>query len=445
MTIVYIVLLLAANAFFVAAEFALVKVPAVRLEAMAASGGAAARMTLKIAAKLETYLATCQLGITMASLGLGWIGEPAVAALLEPVMLDLGMPTETVHLVAFLIGFIVFSSLHIVVGEQVPKTYAIREADTVSLWIAYPLQVSYLLTFPLTWALNLASNATLRLMGVAQVSHADILTGAEIQGLIDASSEHGAIEATHAEMMRNLFTFHDRPVERIMLPRQFIEYIDLDVERSELIEKLGQTTHSRLAVLADSWDDLRGVVLVKELLLKLVADDSPKPLQAHASIIREPQLVPETQPVADLFQSMQTNHNHLAFAVDEYGDVNGLVTMEDLLEEIVGDISDESDASNPHNFIDNTADGWVCDGFASLSDLERDIGLKLPDDNNANTVTGLFMIELNRLPVVGDSLDVGDFNFTIENMSGRRPTKVRIKINPAEEPTEAPKDASSLP
>ena len=433
MTIVYIIILLGANAFFVAAEFALVKVPAVRIEALAAAGGGAAQMTKRISANLETYLATCQLGITMASLGLGWIGEPAVAALLKPVFVEFGLPEDSVHLVSFLIGFIVFSSLHIVVGEQVPKTYAIREPAAVSLWVAYPLHLAYIITYPLTWTLNLASNTTLRMLGVASVSHADILSGAEIRGLISASRDHGTIDASHADMMHNLFTFHDRPVERIMLPRRFIETIELSVSRDEMIAALSHSKHSRLAVIDRLWENFVGIILVKEMLIALLEDDSEQPLVRNKALIREPQLIPESQPVADLFQSMQTNRNHVAFAVDEYGEVSGLVTMEDLIEEIVGDISDESDTPRVHELVRVTATGWQCDGFTLLGDLERAIGIEIDEEIDANTVTGLFMQLLSRLPETGDEITVGDFLFEIKHMNGRRPIKVEITRIPAPE------------
>jgi CBS domain containing-hemolysin-like protein len=433
MTIVYIIILLGANAFFVAAEFALVKVPAVRIDALAAAGGGAAQMTKRISENLETYLATCQLGITMASLGLGWIGEPAVAALLTPMFVEFGLPEDSIHVIAFLLGFILFSSLHIVIGEQVPKTYAIREPATVSLWVAYPLHLTYIVTYPLTWSLNLASNATLKLLGVASVSHADILSGAEIRGLISASREHGAIEASHADMMHNLFTFHDRPVERIMLPRRFIETIELGITREEMIAALSQSKHSRLAVIDRMWENFVGIVLVKEVLIAMLEDTSERPLANNKSLIREAQLIPESQPVADLFQSMQANRNHVAFAVDEYGEVSGLVTMEDLIEEIVGDISDESDTPRVHELVRKTATGWQCDGFTLLGDLERAIGVEIDPEIDANTVTGLFMQTLSRLPETGDEITVGDFRFEIKHMNGRRPVKVEITLTPGSE------------
>ncbi|MBT8129656.1 MAG: DUF21 domain-containing protein, partial [Gammaproteobacteria bacterium] len=176
-SVIVIIILLAANGFFVAAEFALVKARGFRIEALAAEGSAAARLTVRIQTNLEAYLAACQLGITMASLGLGWVGEPAVAALLEPLFHSLGMPDRILHTTAFIAGFLMFSSLHIVVGEQVPKTLAIRKAEPVSLWVAYPLHFSYLAVFPLNWMLNKASSMILGLLNVQEATHADVLSG----------------------------------------------------------------------------------------------------------------------------------------------------------------------------------------------------------------------------------------------------------------------------
>ena len=426
MTTLYIVLLLVANGFFVAAEFALVKVPAIRLESLAAEGSAAAKMTLRIAADLETYLATCQLGITMASLGLGWIGEPAVAALLKPALTPLALAEHTEHMIAFFTGFIVFSSLHIVVGEQVPKTYAIRHADKVALWIAYPLHLAYFITYPLTALLNRASSGTLRLLGVEEVSHADVLTGAEIRGLIDASKDHGTLHHGQAQMMQNVFTFHDRPVGRIMLPPQFISYFEMKATRAEIVAQLAETGHSRLAVIDGSWAQFKGVVLVKELLLRLLDDTAERPLVAHEDLIREPQFVPENQPVSNLFASMQESHQHIAFAVDEYGDVCGLITLEDLLEELVGEIADESDRANDHGVIVSTETGWRCEGLTLLSDLERAISLPIDAEINVNTVSGLFMHRLLNMPKKGDVIEEGDYTLTINAMRGRQPVEITV-------------------
>ncbi len=202
--LVAVVLLLAANAFFVAAEFSLVKARGFRLEGVAQNGSASARLTLRIQARLESYLAACQLGITMASLGLGWVGEPAVASLLEPLFTLLGIPDHAIHTTAFVAGFLIFSSLHIVIGEQVPKTFAIRRAEPVAIWCAYPLHAAYLLVYPLNWLLNMASRSILKVFNVEEVSHADVLSGDELKGLVETSRDHGEIEHQKASMLHML-------------------------------------------------------------------------------------------------------------------------------------------------------------------------------------------------------------------------------------------------
>ncbi|MDH3387417.1 MAG: CNNM domain-containing protein, partial [Gammaproteobacteria bacterium] len=224
---VAIVGLLAANGFYVASEFALVKARGFRIESLANEGSAAARLTMRIQANLEPYLAACQLGITMASLGLGWVGEPAVAAILEPMFREFGMSEKLLHTTAFLVGFLIFSALHIVIGEQVPKTLAIRKPEPVSIWIAFPLHFSYLLVWPLNWVLNRTTNAILSLLKVAEVSHVEVLTGAEIQGLVATSQRHGEIHESQATMLHNLFAFDQRRVGRIMLPINAVHVLDI--------------------------------------------------------------------------------------------------------------------------------------------------------------------------------------------------------------------------
>ena len=211
--------LLAANAFYVAAEFALVKSRGFRINAMAEEGRFGANLLQKMVENVEAYLACCQLGITMASLGLGWVGEPTVSALLEPLLLPVGMRESALHFTSFVTGFLVFSSLHIVVGEQVPKTVAIREPVPVSQWIAYPLHASFLLLYPLNWLLNATSRAILRMLGVSESSQSEILTDVEIEQLIEESAEHGRIEEGQAEYIQNVFRFGELQVSDVMVHR----------------------------------------------------------------------------------------------------------------------------------------------------------------------------------------------------------------------------------
>jgi len=413
-----VVVLLAANAFFVAAEFALVKVRGVRVESLATDGSASARLTVLMLGQLEPHLAACQLGITMASLGLGWVGEPAVAALIEPMLASAGM-VEHVHTISFAVGFLIFSSLHIVIGEQVPKTLAIRKPEPVSLAIAYPLRGFYLLCYPLNWTLNRASNLVLSLLGVRSVGHEEALTGAELSSLADTAHTHGSIQEHQASMVRNVFQFDERPVSRVMAPRREVDILDLANSAEENIKLVRETQHSRLPVIDGDWDNVLGVVLLKDLL-ELLLSDEPDPWSSLRGIVRAPLVVPESQRVARLFETMRTERAHMAFVLDEYGEFVGLVTLEDLLEEIVGDIEDEFDQPGEAISLRVTDDGWIAHGLFPLSDLERATGLRVDLDLDANTLSGLVMRRLERLPEPGDVIEEDGFEITVQSVKSRR-------------------------
>ena len=232
---VVVILLLLANAFFVAAEFALVRVRRFRMENRAEQGSGAARLTLRMLDQLEAYLAACQLGITMASLGLGWVGEPAVAALLEPAFRALGLGDALLHTVAFLAGFLLFSSLHIVVGEQVPKTFAIRQAEPLAFAVAYPLQLFYLLSFPLNWLLNWASQAILSGFGVEQATHGEVLTSEELRDYIVSSRAHGGMRKQERDMLGGILDLAEVEVSEIMTHRKSMETIDADTPLEQIL------------------------------------------------------------------------------------------------------------------------------------------------------------------------------------------------------------------
>ena len=238
--ILVILILLAINAFFVAAEFALVKVRVFQIDQIADSGSRSAKLTQRIQRNLESYLAACQLGITMASLGLGWVGEPVVATLLEPMFHAIGVTGNAVHTTSFILGFLIFSSLHIIIGEQVPKTFAIRKSQPVSLWSAYPLHCFYLMAFPLNWLLNKASRSILALFNVEEATHGDIFSNDEIRGIINTSEQHGELNTDRATMLQNMFMFDSHTVQQIMMSRTDVETLDL---KSSWTEMLGG--HSR--------------------------------------------------------------------------------------------------------------------------------------------------------------------------------------------------------
>jgi CBS domain containing-hemolysin-like protein len=428
--IILAVLLLAANAFFVAAEFALVKSRGFRIEALAQEDRMGAALTVDILKNVEAYLACCQLGITMASLGLGWVGEPTVAAILEPVLHPLGMPDQAVHLTAFIVGFLVFSSLHIVVGEQVPKTLAIRQPEAVSLWIAYPLHAAFLIFYPLNWLLNSASRAILRLIGVAEASHQEILTDVEIEGLVDVSAEHGKMEEAQAGYIRNLFRFSELEVADIMVHRTAMRTVNGGDPPEKIVETALASPNTRMPIWEGEQENIVGVLHVRDLLRAIQAAHGDVSKIDIRSIATTPWFVPDSTSLTDQLNAFLKRKTHFALVVDEYGEVQGLVTLEDILEEIVGDISDEHDIEIQG--VRPQPDGSVnVDGSVPIRDLNRVMDWELPDEE-ATTIAGLVIHEAHTIPEAGQAFTFHGFRFRVLRKSRNRITALRITpIDPA--------------
>lgn len=430
-SLIAIVILLIANGFFVAAEFALVKARGFRIEALANSGSAAAKLTVRIQAHLEAYLAACQLGITMASLGLGWVGEPAVAALLEPMFHWAGVPDAILHTTAFITGFLIFSSLHIVIGEQVPKTFAIRKAEMVSVWISYPLHFTYLLVYPLNWILNWSSGSLLALFGVEEATHAEVFSSDEFKGMVTTSQEHGALEYDKANMINNLFEFDQRHIGRVMIPVNSVDLLDITDSEDDNLKKIREGGHSRFPVVDGGRDnEIVGLLLTNDLYAAML-DGEEKPWSDLRRFCRQPMVVPESQRVSTLFEDMRSNRAHMAFVIDEYGKFLGIITLEDLLEEIVGEIEDETDAEESTMPITLLEEGkWQADGLASLGDIEKVVGLVVPTEEEANSLSGLLMNQLERMPAPGDTIEIDNFRLTIQDIEDLRVGQVIIQTLP---------------
>ncbi len=423
LTLLLAVFLLAANAFFVAAEFALVKSKGFRIDNLAKEDSFGARLVQRMLTQVEAYLACCQLGITMASLGLGWVGEPTVAALLNPVLLPLGMPEEAVHVTAFLVGFLVFSSLHIVLGEQVPKTLAIRQPEPVAQWIAYPLHGAYILFFPLNWSLNQASRAVLRMFGVQEAPHQEILTDTELAGLVEVSAEHGEVEEKQAEYIHNLFRFGELGVFDVMVHRTNMYSVDIDEPPEKLVDAVMSGPHTRVPIWEKDSDNIIGTVHVKDVIRALKAVRDPAKVDMRA-IMTKPWFVPDTTTLNDQLSAFLKRKTHIALVVDEYGEVQGLVTLEDILEEIVGDISDEHETSVQG--VRPQPDGSInVDGSVTIRDLNRVTGWELPDDQ-ANTVAGLVIHEARIIPEPGQAFTFHGYRFHVLRKNKNRLTALRI-------------------
>jgi magnesium and cobalt exporter, CNNM family len=418
------VFLLAANAFFVAAEFALVKSRGFRIDGLAAENRFGAKLTQHILRHVEPYLACCQLGITMASLGLGWVGEPTVAALLTPVLSPFGMPEAALHVTAFIVGFLVFSSLHIVIGEQVPKTLAIRVPEPVSLWIAWPLHITYLIFFPLNWLLNGASRAILRLLGVQEASHQEILTDVEIEGLVEVSAEHGKMEESQAEFIHNLFRLGELEVSDVMIHRTAMHAVSLAESTEKIVSDVLASPYTRVPLWEGEPENIVGVVHTKDLVraIKAAGDDLSR--VNIRSVAKKPWFVPDTTQVTDQLNAFLKRKSHFALVVDEYGEVQGLVTLEDIIEEIVGEISDEHDIVVQG--VRPQPDGSVnVDGAVPVRDLNRAMNWNLPDEE-ATTVAGLVIHEARIIPEPGQAFTFHGFRFKVLRRSKNRITALHV-------------------
>lgn len=418
------IFLLAANAFYVAAEFALVKSRGFRIDAMAEENRFGARLLQRMMGNIEAHLACCQLGITMASLGLGWVGEPTVSALLEPVLIPLGMPDKALHFTSFLVGFLVFSSLHIVVGEQVPKTLAIREPVPVSQWIAYPLHVSFLIFYPLNWLLNAASRAILRMLGVKEHSTQDILTDVEIEGLVEESAEYGNIEESQAEYIQNVFRFGELEVSDVMMHRTKMITVCIDDPPEEIAANVLKGPVTRLPLWSGTPENIVGMLHAKNYLRALHAAGGDASKVDVRAIMTPPWFVPDIRPLYEQLRAFRRRKTPLALVVDEYGEVMGLVTLQDILEEIVGDISDEHDVVVPG--VRPQPDGSVSvDGGVPVRDLNRAMEWNLPDEE-ATTIAGLVIHEARSIPEPGQSFTFHGFRFQVLRMNRNRITALRI-------------------
>ncbi|MEQ1618670.1 MAG: CNNM domain-containing protein [Terricaulis sp.] len=418
--------LLAANAFYVAAEFALVKSRAFRIDALVEEKRLGAVLSRRILNNLEAYLACCQLGITMASLGLGWVGEPTVAAIIEPVLTPLGLSEANIHLTAFALGFLIFSSLHIVIGEQVPKTFAIRNPEPVSLWVAYPLHVSFVVLWPLNWLLNAASRAILRALGVKEVSHQEVLTGAELESIVDASAEHGALEMDVRDRLRGALDLSELTVADVMIHRKAIKTLDIDLPPREIIAQAMASSHTRLPLYKDEPENIVGILHARDLL-RAVSEHGRDGFVV-SEIMRLPWFTPMTTSAEDQLAEFLRRREHFALVVDEYGALMGLVTLEDILEEIVGDIRDEHDIAVQG--VRQQPDGSVnVDGTVPIRDLNRVMDWDLPDEE-AVTVAGLVIHEAQAIPEPGQRFAFHGYRFQVLRRQRNQLTALRVEKEP---------------
>jgi CBS domain containing-hemolysin-like protein len=420
--IVTVILLVAVNGFFVASEYSLVAVRRSRIVALAESGNRRAQLLLELLDHINSYISATQLGVTMASLGLGWIGEPALARLLEGPLQ--GRVSDALrHTLAFIVAFTIITFLHIVLGEQAPKILALERAERVALAIAWPIRVFHqVFSWPIR-LLDWAGTSTVRLLGLRRTGEiASIYTVDELRQIIDVSHKSGTIEPDEQRLLHRVFEFSDAEVREVMMPRTRVVGLELSAPRDEVVAIMLENMYSRYPVYRNSIEDIVGVVHSKDLLGRLVAGEAFD----LASIMMPPVFVPEGKKVSRLLKQMQRTRNQMAFVVDEYGGLSGLVTTEDLIEELVGEIRDEHDAGEALHF-QRLADGsQLVDGLLSIFELADASKVKMVDDVPYETVAGLILHELGRFPLRGESVVWHDHRLICEEVTPTSILKVRI-------------------
>jgi CBS domain containing-hemolysin-like protein len=422
--LIAVVLLVLLNGFFVAAEFALVRAKKSKLETMAEEGLGGSAAAVNEIDDISEALAACQLGITLASIGIGFLGEPAIAKLIEPIFGNISHGVAVA--ISIVIAYVITTSAHITIGEQVPKIYAITHAEAVARRVAPPLRAFRRTFRPFVALLNAVSNRLLRLVGVhpEQISEEEGGSPEELKLIIAESVEGGKIDPGEAGMLSGVFHLHEQEARQVMTPIPAVVTIDASDTVEEALRRCVDTGHTRLLVVEDeNADRVRGIVHVNSLARKLLSQGPDASLEP---LIKDAPIIPETKPLDDLLAELQRQRLTMAVVVDEYGRVAGIVTVEDIMEEVVGEIEDETDPAG--GAIRKLANGdWFVRGHVAVTDLS-DYGLELPVDTDAyNSIGGYVFNELGRLPRRGDTVAANGYSIRVESVRENRIEAVRIR------------------
>ncbi|WP_259404414.1 hemolysin family protein [Hymenobacter sp. HSC-4F20] len=433
-------MLVVANGFFVAAEFALVKVRLSQMEIRAQDGNRFAKLTLRLLHKLDAYLSATQLGITIASLLLGWVGEKVVVEIVLAIIHALGYQISDAgaHSIAIPISFGLITLLHIVFGELVPKSLAIQRAEATSMVVAGPLQFFYYLTFPIIWVMNSISNAILRLIGIAPASEHEVHTTEELRLLLDQSKQGGELQDSEHELIENVFQFNDRMVKQIMVPRTKLSAIDVNTPQEAILETVYNEGYSRIPVYEGNIDNIVGILYVKDLLQIIRRQE----LIELAKIMRPAYFVPETKKINRLLRQFQRKHTHMAIVSDEFGGVSGIVTIEDIMEELVGEIQDEYDNEVP--VVEKVSEQeYRVNTATPIPDANEYLPYPLPEGDDYETVGGLLNVIYGNIPEVGDVAVLDNYEFRVLKRSRRAVELVQLRVT-TEEETEATPETLDL-
>ena len=415
--------LIVLNGFFVAAEFALVKVRDSRIQQLEEEGSRRAVVVRRVLGDLDSYLSVCQVGITVASLALGWVGEPAVSHLIAPLLETLGITNErVVEIISVALGFAIITYAHLVFGEQAPKYFSIQRSESVSLWISRPLDLIRIPFRPVVWIVNASTNFFLRPWGIRLGEEAEVHSEEELRIMISSSTASGILEPGERDYLNNVFDFGDTVAREIMVPRPDIEALPYDAPLDELAEKAAFGRFTRYPVYEDDPNRVLGAVHVKDLFR--AAKENPEDFDIKP-LIRDCLVVPENKPIEQLLRDFQERKLQMAIVIDEWGSVEGLITIEDVLEEIVGEIQDEFDEDEAA--IEELGDGlFAIDGRIPITDVNDRFHLDLPNED-FDTIGGYILGSLGRPPDVGDTVEAEGVTLNVKSVDGPRVSMLTLR------------------
>jgi len=433
-----VAVLVATNGFFVASEFALVSVRRARVEARAAAGSKNARAALRLLNNPTIFISAVQLGITLASLALGWIGEPTIAELLHPLAATIaseGRAGYLTHVMAIMIAFCIISFLHIVLGELMPKMVALERAERVAMFTAGPLELfARVFSAPL-WLLNAVGSTLGRLIGLrSSLDHASVYTETELRQLVDVARESGYLRAEERRLIHRVFEFSDTLVREAMVPRTEMAAISSDCSLAQITKAFDQYRYSRLPVYRESLDDVIGFIHSKDVMPYLL---SPETFRLE-DVLQPSLYVVDTARLEDVLRQMQKAKAHFGFVVDEHGGLEGIITLEDLLEEIVGDISDEHDEEVNEQITPAGEGKYILAGGLAVRDLNRRLKLSLPESEGYTTIAGFLMTEAGHMLKPDEKVEYNGLVFEIDRVERRRVISVRLTL-PAAQPESSAK------
>lgn len=427
LSIFLVIFFLLMNAFFVVAEFSLVRIRKSQVEMLAAEKRMGAKYTQIVAENVNAYLSACQLGITLASLALGWLGEPAVSTLIHPLLSVFGLPDAAISAIAIAIGFIIITALHIVVGELIPKSLAIFSTERYALLTAAPLVWFYRITYPVMWLFNAITNGVMRLTGHDIENQHDMYSEEEIKLLLDERTESGLLPSEQNEYLDNIFDLGDKDAEAIMTPRIELVCIDIDASFEENFNIMQQHKYTRYPVYRNNKDNIVGFIHIKDLY-NVPADSAMEDLR-----IRTIYAVPESMLVARLLQFLQERKTKIAVVVDEYGGTAGIVTMSDIIEQIVGSADDEYRHDDTDKVVEIGDDHYVVGGSMPIDRFVEIAGFKPEQTAESETMGGLMFNLFDRIPDTGDETTIEHegtrVTFLIENMDAHRVDTIDLRID----------------